>query len=281
MVDAVMASYGKPAVGPVVMTVSHAGRDYTTDILSQLVVPLHMARALEDRHADVLAAKAIESGRHVLVAKVPRLVIDLNRSETDFSPAMVVGPPTLAAMPSARARGGLGLVPDRLANVGRLWKSPLAATALVDRLRTYHRPFHAAVANALEQARALHGWALLIDLHSMPTLEGVSPPDLVIGTRYGSTAPGSFVDAIRGIASAHGFKTALDAPYAGGHIVTRHARPLQNIFAVQLEFDRRLYLDSAGDAPGPGAERLARAVEEMCEACAAAGPQDMLQLAAE
>jgi len=49
---------------------------------------------------------------------------------------------------------------------------------------------------------------------------------------------------------------AINAPYAGGHIVTQHARPETGVHAFQIEIDRRLYLDSELDAPGPGVTRM-------------------------
>jgi N-formylglutamate amidohydrolase len=50
-------------------------------------------------------------------------------------------------------------------------------------------------------------------------------------------------------------RTALNTPYAGGHILERHAAPARGIHAIQVEIDRALYLDHALDGPGPGMDR--------------------------
>ncbi|MEG8056635.1 N-formylglutamate amidohydrolase [Sphingomonas sp. 22L2VL55-3] len=48
----------------------------------------------------------------------------------------------------------------------------------------------------------------------------------------------------------------MNAPYAGGHILERHACPAANVHAVQFELDRTLYLDRKLHAPGPGFARV-------------------------
>ena len=58
-----------------------------------------------------------------------------------------------------------------------------------------------------------------------------------------------------------GFKVALNEPYAGGAIVTRHGRPAEGIHAIQVEVDRCLYLQDDGRTPGVGFDRIASFIE--------------------
>jgi N-formylglutamate amidohydrolase len=60
------------------------------------------------------------------------------------------------------------------------------------------------------------------------------------------------------VAQAADTACAINAPYAGGHILDRHGRPAEGVHAIQMEFDRTLYLDAHFESPGPG---MARAVE--------------------
>ncbi|MFX7198018.1 N-formylglutamate amidohydrolase, partial [Acinetobacter baumannii] len=80
----------------------------------------------------------------------------------------------------AKLRGGLGLVPRRVAGAGELWRRRLDANDVNARIRNDHRPYHAALACALAAARARFGTAVLLDIHSMPSL-GPDQPRLVIG----------------------------------------------------------------------------------------------------
>jgi N-formylglutamate amidohydrolase len=51
---------------------------------------------------------------------------------------------------------------------------------------------------------------------------------------------------------------ARNHPYAGGYTVDRHGRPRRNVHAIQIEYDRSLYLDAALDAPTANLEECSR-----------------------
>ena len=247
-------SYGTIGSGPVVVSVPHTGRAYPAGIEDMLAVPLDRAYALEDAYADRLAQGLIAAGHSVLIAHAPRLLIDLNRAETDFAGDVSSESATdvrREGRPSARARAGLGIIPTRLGNE-RLWRQPPSRSALSDRLLNIHRPYHQALNAALAAARQRFGVALLVDLHSMPPLIGPEPPQVVLGDRHGRSANGALLAAARTLLASHGIRSALNEPYAGGYILERHSDPSGQIFGLQIEIDRRRYLDAALQAPGPG-----------------------------
>lgn len=249
----------------VCLSVPHAGREYPDWAADALNVPIAKTRSLEDRYADTLVGQAIARGYTTLVARTPRLIIDLNRAETDFEAAILSGRSTLAARPSVRARSGLGLVPDRLGSIGRLWKDRLSASDLTARIATYHRPFHRALGDALDAAYARHDLAILLDVHSMPSLLGEQPADVVIGDLYGRAADPVLVTGASKLLSGHGLRVSYNQPYAGGHILERHTRPKIGIHGLQIEIDRRLYLDTKLDLPGEGAVRLAGIIADLAD----------------
>ncbi len=241
-------------VTPVVLSVPHAGRDYPLPLRSAIRVPLTALRPLEDRYADALGLDA-RRAETLFVAQRARAWIDLNRAEHERDPRLddgagsgVIGQPQ-----SAKLRSGLGLVPRRAGNSGDIWQRRLAAHEVESRIETDHRPYHAALAAALAAARARFGVALLLDIHSMPPLgPAATAPRLVVGDRFGKSSAARFSGRIEGLARAHGIAIAANSPYSGGHILERHGDPRRGVHAIQLEFDRSLYLDKALDGPGPG-----------------------------
>ena len=246
-----MASFdlvGPPAPeSPVVVSVPHAGRDYPPALRAMLRVPLAALAALEDRFVDTVAesARGIET---VLVQRRPRAWIDLNRAEAERDPKLDEGADGLAQpVASAKVRSGLGLVPRRTAQAGELWSRKLAGPEVEARLAADYRPYHAALAEALAAARARFGAAVLLDLHSMPSIAGRASPEVVIGDQFGRAAAARFVHRIEAEVEGAGLRHALNTPYAGGQILDRHACPAAGIHAVQLELDRALYLDRRGD----------------------------------
>lgn len=250
---------------PVVLSVPHAGRDYPDALVDRLRVPLDHLRPLEDRHVDTLALAA-RTGEIAVVAQRPRAWIDLNRSERDRDPRIDLGAGRFGAPHlSSRVRGGLGLIPRRATAGTEIWVSAWSADEVAARIHADHRPYHAAVAQALAAAHARFGVAVLLDLHSMPPLAGKEPARIVIGDRFGRTAAARFVARIERSARRAGFAVALNTPYAGGHILERHADPACGIHAVQLEIDRCLYLDAALDQPGPGFDAVVRFVRNVID----------------
>ncbi|RUN76378.1 N-formylglutamate amidohydrolase [Sphingomonas sp. TF3] len=256
-----------PPLSPIVLSVPHAGRDYPLALRAALRVPLAAATVLEDRYIDAVALAA-HRDEALFVQRRARAWIDLNRSEQERDPAIDEGA-AWTAMPhaSAKLRGGLGLVPRRVAGAGELWRRRLDANDVNARIRNDHRPYHAALACALAAARARFGTAVLLDIHSMPSL-GPDQPRLVIGDRFGRSAGTRFIAAVEAAARRHSVKTALNTPYAGGHILDTHARPANGVHAIQIEFDRSLYLDPAGDRPGDTLPAVARMLRDMIDALA-------------
>ena len=64
---------------------------------------------------------------------------------------------------------------------------------------------------------------------------------------------------------AAGYGTGLNDPFAGGHIVERHGAPARGVHALQVEIDRRCYLNDRLDAPGHGFDRVASLIEALAQ----------------
>lgn len=258
---------------PVVISVPHAGRDYPAALRAALRVSLSAVAGLEDRHVDAVAIAARERDTTV-VQRRARAWIDLNRSEDERDPKADEGAdPTRMGVAvetgASKVGSGLGLIPRRAGNAGELWRRRWSDTEVRARIMHDHRPYHAAIADALAAARARWGIAVLLDLHSMPPLTGTAKSTrVVLGDRFGRAAGARFVARAENVANAMGMRPALNSPYAGGHILDRHGRPAANIHAIQLELDRSLYLDRALDRPGPGLDRTALLVRRTIAALA-------------
>jgi N-formylglutamate amidohydrolase len=252
----------------VVLSVPHAGRDYPLALRAALRVPLAALLPLEDRHADALALAARQS-ETLFVADRARAWIDLNRGEHERDPKLDDGALQSGQPLSAKLRSGLGLVPRRVASSGDIWRHRLSSEEVAARIRADHRPYHAALGDALAAARDRFGVAVLLDVHSMPPLGATgTAPRIVLGDRFGRSAGSRMIGRLEGVARAHGLLSAANAPYSGGHILDRHGDPRNGIHAIQLEFDRTLYLDASFDQPGPGLSQAVRLLRAMIDAIA-------------
>ncbi len=252
---------------PILLSVPHAGRDYPPQILEKLRVPSEELIRLEDRHADRLVQKSIAQGMTAIIAHRARAWIDLNRAENDVDNDMVLGcDKANTYAPSAKTRGGLGLIPRRLSGCGELWGSAHDPKDIASRISSYHAPYHHAIDACLSAMQARFGIAILLDIHSMPPLSrqhGWNPAKIVIGDRFGKSASSRYSETIMVIAKERKVDAALNHPYPGDHILTRHGKPHKNIHAIQVEIDRTLYLDELLREPSHGLSSMVSFINDI------------------
>jgi N-formylglutamate amidohydrolase len=239
-----------PAALPVVLSVPHAGRAYSPALLRASRLPLVRLETLEDRLVDQLVLLAVEAAADLL--------------------------------DTPRTRGGLGLVPARMAGSGAIWRERVAASEIDRRIVAIHRPYHAALRDALEEALRRFGVAVLLDCHSMPPrAAGDGEAQVVLGDRHGTSAAPELVAAAERAVREAGYPVARNDPYAGGHITMRHGHPDRGVHAIQIELDRGTYLAADLRAPGPGFDRAARLIKMVTEALATAAIPPQQAIAAE
>ncbi|MBS0482446.1 MAG: N-formylglutamate amidohydrolase [Proteobacteria bacterium] len=249
----------EPSALPVLISVPHAGRTYPDSLLDRMRHPASSALRLEDRYADLLGEGiARETGAGVLIAHAPRAMIDLNRATDDVDWDMFARGRFArlgSTAPGPRARSGLGLIPRRLPGVGELWRRRHEEAELAERIDAIHAPYHACLADYLQQLRDRWGAALLLDLHSMPPLglRGPQPPsEFVVGDRFGASCHGALAAEAFGFFAERRRLAAHNRPYAGGYVLERHAAPDAGLHAIQLEVDRSSYLDAGLVERGAG-----------------------------
>lgn len=244
-------------VHPVLLSVPHAGRYYPASLLAQARVPADTLVRLEDRYADRLVAEVVDAGFSAIIATHARAWIDLNRDTSEIDPEMIIRTAsnrlaTRMPQPGVRVRGGLGLFPRRLGKSGDFWRGGFELAELQARIASIHAPYHQAIAKRLDRLCEQHGHALLIDVHSMPSLAGPDGAQIVLGDRFGRTAPGWLVQPVEDEARASGYRTARNIPYAGGYGIETHNVPPRCRYALQIEIDRALYLDTKGEPSEAG-----------------------------
>jgi len=270
-----------PARVPVLLSVPHAGRAYTPGLLALARVPAPTLALLEDPFVDRLIDGGVATGAAAIVADAPRAEIDLNRALDDFDHGMLADPPQAASGMSHRASAGLGLIPSRLASHGALWHRGLDADDVARRVATIYEPYHQALAETLTGLRDRYGVAILIDCHSMPSRPGMAA-GVVLGDRMGETC-GEWLIAVAENACADArLPSVRNDPYAGGEIVRRHGEPSANVHALQVEFDRSLYLNSSSRPDAAGVARMSRLITAIVTRAAdAAAAQSPPAIAAE
>ena len=137
-------------------------------------------------------------------------------------------------------------------------------------------PYHAALEAELDAAHRAFGAVWHVDCHSMPAVgdanaddPGRARADFVLGDRDGTTCAGAFTDAVADALRDAGYDVAINDPYKGVEIVRRHGRPADHRHSLQIEVNRRLYMDESTLAPHAGYAKLERDLDRLVAALAA------------
>lgn len=254
--------------GRFVFASPHSGDLYPADMAAAPGLAATSLRSAEDALVDRLIAPGAGRGAALLLGRIGRAYVDLNRDPDDLDPVLVEGLEGRTASP--RTAAGYGVIP-RLTGDGRpLYDRRLEADEARARIGRTHAPYHAALDGLMRAARARHGEAVLVDWHSMPARAtqgagGARGPDVVLGDRHGASCATALTRRLRRAFEALGWRVALNQPYSGGWTTQAWGRPAEGFHAVQIELNRALYLDEATLEPGPGWPRCAAGVARVID----------------
>jgi len=229
---------------PVLVEVPHSGLQVPPEVESEIdATPLAMLRD-SDIYVDQLYQRAPEHGATLLVSRVSRYVVDLNRGPDDVDSAAVPRHPRARHIPAR------GVVWRARTDGTPLLRAPLTVQQFTRRLELFYEPYHRTLREVAAQIREQHGRVVILAAHSMPSagrrmLGGgaVRRADIVPGTRGRSTADGRIIDLIDSHFREAGLSVKHDDPYRGGWTTSSYGAPKRRQHAVQIELNRALYVD--------------------------------------
>jgi len=218
---------------PLVLAFPHTGTDVPDGIRAGLN-PNGLGLADTDWHIHRLY-DGLVGGVSTVRTAVHRYVIDVNRD------------PQGASLYPGQNTTGLCPVTDF---DGRpIWKDGQAPDAQETERRraAYHAPYHAALSGELARVRALHGFAILYDCHSIrshiPYLFDGVLADFNIGTDGGLTCDNAIERAVVDTcANASPFRAVLNGRFKGGWTTRHYGRPGEGLHAIQMELAQHTYL---------------------------------------
>ena len=227
---------------PFVFASPHSGRIYPLSLLEKSRLNPLVLRRSEDAFVDELFAGVPLLGAPLIAARFPRAYCDVNRGAGELDPGMFSGPLRVGVdTPGPRVLAGLGVIPRIVRDGAEIYRGRLPPEEAVMRLERLHRPYHRALGQLVAETLERFGAAVVIDCHSMPSALAV--PDIVLGDRYGASAPPALTAWAENAFGSAGFSIARNSPYAGGYTTALYARGETNCHALQIEINRSLYLE--------------------------------------
>ena len=218
---------------PLVLGLPHTGTHVPSEVAAHLN-ETGLALADTDWHIERLY-DGLVPGVTTVRTRIHRYAIDANRDPSGIS--LYPGQNTTTLCPTTDFDGRPIYLP------GQEPDEPEIAR----RRAAYHAPYHAALQAELGRVKALHGFAILYDCHSIrshiPFLFDGTLPDFNIGTNGGTTCAPEIEAAITAIcAGASGYSSVLNGRFKGGWTTRHYGQPANGVHAIQMELAQSAYL---------------------------------------
>lgn len=254
---------------PLVLDSPHSGFQFPADFGA--AVAEADLREGEDAYVDELFAAASEIGAPLLAALWPRTYLDPNRHAGDIDLELLDGPWPGEYRPSGKARVGKALIWRTLDDGRPIYGERLAVHAVQRRIDRYHAPYHQAIERLIRQTRERFGCVYHLNCHSMQAVadlqseegQGKRRADFVLGDRDGTSCDPGFTHRVGEILTGLGYEVKFNDPFKGVELVRAYSQPLLGRHSLQIEINKRLYLEAGSLRKSEGFSRLQRDLGEM------------------
>jgi N-formylglutamate deformylase len=255
-----------PGTAALVLDSPHSGIDYPEDF--RHACDMRALRQAEDTHVEKLYDFAPAMGIAWIEALFPRAYLDANRNCTEIDESMIDAPWPGDIVSDEKALGkvrlGKGLLWRCTDDGVPIYSRKLSVAEVQSRIERCWTPYHAAVAQAIEDAHGRHGYAIHINCHSMPAVAGqfstdfpgLVHADFVIGDRDGTTAAPALSRKVCSHLESLGYNVSYNHPYKGVELVRRYGDPARQRHSIQVEINRKLYMDEETLQLTPAHEEL-------------------------
>ena len=251
----------------------HSGTHFPADF--DAVVSEFDLRDGEDCFVDELFMPATELGVSLLAAQTPRTYLDPNRHAGDVDLELIEGGVwPHAHVPSGKARIGKSLIWRTLDDGRAIYGRKLKVDEVLGRIERCHAPYHRALQDAIDRVHARFGAVFHVNCHSMNSVAGAmgeggagsSRADFVLGDRDGTTCDPQFTEFVRATLAAMGHSVSVNDPYKGVELVKAYSKPAAGRHSLQLEINKRLYMDESSRERNAGFAPLQRKLHNLIEA---------------
>jgi N-formylglutamate amidohydrolase len=257
-----------PSVEPIALVLDspHSSPHLPADMHS--VLSENDLRDGEDLFVDELWKEAPQYGAQLLVAGFSRVYIDPNRHLADIDLSMLDAAWPHELQASGKASIGKALIWRTLDDGRPIYDRLLSVEEVAQRIAKYAAPYQAQLAVLINNLHREHGHCYHINCHSMNAVSGkmgqggagIARADVVLGDRDGSTCEADFTSFVEAYFKDLGLDVKTNDPFKGVELVRAFSAPAQGRHSLQIELNKRLYLQADGRTPSANFENLQQAL---------------------
>lgn len=249
------------APSPLVVDVSRSGREYPPEYRTPL--PFTTVHDNVSMYVDELWYGTPAAGGTLLYCTFPNTWIDVNRSESDMDPAVVDGTWPGPLKPTPRTLEGLGLIKTKSRYGEPFQERRLSVAEIEERLARWYRPYHAELKRLIEATHARFGVVRQISCHCMSAVGAPTHPDagrpradFCVSDLKGRTASSAAMSLVIDTLKQYGYSVSVNDPYVGNELIGRHGNPARGIDSIQIEINKKLFMDTKTFRKTDGFDRL-------------------------
>lgn len=233
---------------PVVLSSPHAGSFFPPEFLAHTALTEHELKISEDCFVTDLVKSASDTGIPLLSMNLPRTFVDVNRDKIELDDTMFFNAPKTSDINSRRCRVGLGVLHRVVYQNKNIYDGLLNYDEAKERLKNVYDPYHKRLKQLVDKCVRKFGYCFLIDCHSMPSMicnimNESKPLDFCICNLFDESCPHEVSQRLYESLEKPAYRVEFNRPYAGAFITFNYCQPRKNIYTLQIEINRSLYMD--------------------------------------
>ena len=218
---------------PVLFSIPHDGNVIPEDIANKM-----HDFALKSPDRDFFVAQLFSFAKDfdisLLKTNISRFVIDMNRPADN--------------KPLYPGQSGTELCPTTSFDDEDIYKVKPNKDEIKRRIELYWKPYHQIIQDKLEVIKSEHGFAILIDCHSIkshvPRFFDGQLPDINIGTNSGLSCSKKIADKFEAVLGGQStYSYVFNGRFKGGYITRHYGNPKEQIHAIQIELSQINYMN--------------------------------------
>ena len=234
---------------PIVLSSPHSGKSFPKEFLQNSCLSESDLRSSEDCFVDELIINASQSGIPMIAMNIPRTFVDVNRDKIEIDNTMYFDKESESETSgSRRCRVGLGVIHRIISQNKPIYDGLLSYNEVLERIKFVYDPYHKRLKQLIDKCKKKFGFCLLIDCHSMPSkicniMNENKPVDFCISNLFDESCPSEISNFLAQQLAQNDFRVEFNRPYAGAFITFNYCQPRKNIYTLQIEINRSIYMD--------------------------------------